>query len=137
MRLRLTIAYDGAGFRGWARQPGERTIEAELLAALGKLYGSVGELVVAGRTDTGVHALAKESLIHDQPAAECCPFEVDPPESETTLGRCPRLDRSGGEGDLREHVRHRRSQCEPHLVHPSNPDRNQHRHKKWERGDGN
>jgi tRNA pseudouridine38-40 synthase len=58
VRLKLTIAYDGAGFRGWARQPGERTIEAELLAALGKLYGSVGELVVAGRTDTGVHALA-------------------------------------------------------------------------------
>ena len=58
MRLKLTIAYDGAGFRGWARQPGERTIEDELRAALEKLYASVGELVVAGRTDTGVHALA-------------------------------------------------------------------------------
>ena len=58
MRLKLTVSYDGAGFRGWARQPGERTIEGELRAGLERLYGSTGELVVAGRTDTGVHALA-------------------------------------------------------------------------------
>jgi tRNA pseudouridine38-40 synthase len=58
VRLKLTVSYDGAGFRGWARQPGERTIEGELRAGLERLYGSTGELVVAGRTDTGVHALA-------------------------------------------------------------------------------
>jgi tRNA pseudouridine38-40 synthase len=58
VRLRLIVSYDGAGFRGWARQPGERTIEGELRAGLERLYGSTGELVVAGRTDTGVHALA-------------------------------------------------------------------------------
>jgi tRNA pseudouridine38-40 synthase len=57
MRLKLTIEYDGTDFRGWARQPGERTIEGELRRALDELY-SAGELVVAGRTDTGVHALA-------------------------------------------------------------------------------
>jgi tRNA pseudouridine38-40 synthase len=57
MRLKLTIEYDGTDFRGWARQPGERTVEGELLRAFGELYGA-GELVVAGRTDTGVHALA-------------------------------------------------------------------------------
>ena len=58
MRLKLTIAYDGTGFRGWARQPGERTVEGELRRALGELYPSVDNLAVAGRTDTGVHALA-------------------------------------------------------------------------------
>jgi tRNA pseudouridine38-40 synthase len=58
MRLKLTIAYDGTGFRGWARQPGERTVEGELRRALGELYADVAELAVAGRTDTGVHALA-------------------------------------------------------------------------------
>lgn len=58
MRLKLTISYDGTGFRGWARQPGERTVEGELRRAFGGLYGVVGELAVAGRTDTGVHALA-------------------------------------------------------------------------------
>ena len=58
MRLKLTIEYDGTGFRGWARQPDERTVEGELRRALGGLYASVEELAVAGRTDTGVHALA-------------------------------------------------------------------------------
>ena len=58
MRLKLTLAYDGTGFRGWARQPGERTVEGELRAALENVYGTFDELAVAGRTDTGVHALA-------------------------------------------------------------------------------
>jgi tRNA pseudouridine38-40 synthase len=58
VRLKLTVAYDGTGFRGFARQPGERTIEGELRRALGELYPSLGELAVAGRTDAGVHALA-------------------------------------------------------------------------------
>ena len=58
MRLKLTVAYDGASFRGWARQPGERTVEAEVRRALAELYESVDELAVAGRTDAGVHALA-------------------------------------------------------------------------------
>ncbi|HEY3922513.1 MAG TPA: tRNA pseudouridine(38-40) synthase TruA [Gaiellaceae bacterium] len=58
MRLKLTVAYDGTSFRGWARQPGERTVEGELLQALEQLYGSPDNLAVAGRTDTGVHALA-------------------------------------------------------------------------------
>ena len=58
MRLKLTLEYDGTGFRGWARQPGERTVEGELRTALEQLYSGFGELAVAGRTDTGVHALA-------------------------------------------------------------------------------
>ena len=57
MNLKLTLAYDGTGFRGWARQPGERTVEGSS-AALETLYGSYERLVVAGRTDTGVHAFA-------------------------------------------------------------------------------
>jgi len=55
--LKLTIEYDGTGFRGWARQPGARTVEGELRRAVGELYGTFNELAVAGRTDTGVHAL--------------------------------------------------------------------------------
>ncbi|HEY0417606.1 MAG TPA: tRNA pseudouridine(38-40) synthase TruA [Gaiellaceae bacterium] len=58
MHVRLTLEYDGTGFRGWARQPGQRTVEGELRRALGELYEGVGALAVAGRTDTGVHALA-------------------------------------------------------------------------------
>jgi tRNA pseudouridine38-40 synthase len=58
VHLKLAVAYDGTGFRGWARQPDERTVEGELRAGLEKLYATVGELTVAGRTDTGVHARA-------------------------------------------------------------------------------
>jgi tRNA pseudouridine38-40 synthase len=58
VRLKLTVAYDGTGFRGFARQPGERTVEGQLRAALGSLYEQLGAFAVAGRTDTGVHALA-------------------------------------------------------------------------------
>jgi tRNA pseudouridine38-40 synthase len=58
VRLKLTVEYDGTGFRGWARQPGERTVEGELRSALERLYGSVEGLAVAGRTDGGVHAQA-------------------------------------------------------------------------------
>jgi tRNA pseudouridine38-40 synthase len=58
VRLKLTVEYDGTAFRGWARQPGERTVEGELRAALEQLYPGFDHLAVAGRTDTGVHALA-------------------------------------------------------------------------------
>jgi tRNA pseudouridine38-40 synthase len=57
VRLKLTVEYDGTDFRGWARQPSERTVEGELRRALAELF-DVGRLAVAGRTDTGVHALA-------------------------------------------------------------------------------
>jgi tRNA pseudouridine38-40 synthase len=58
VRLKLTLEYDGTGFRGWARQPAQRTVEGEVRRALDELYGGVDALAVAGRTDTGVHALA-------------------------------------------------------------------------------
>ena len=57
MRIRLTIEYDGTPFRGWAAQPGQPTVEASLRDALAKTFDSVEHLAVAGRTDTGVHAL--------------------------------------------------------------------------------
>ena len=57
MRLRLTIEYDGTPFRGWAAQPGLPTVEASIRGALAATFASVERLVVAGRTDTGVHAL--------------------------------------------------------------------------------
>jgi tRNA pseudouridine38-40 synthase len=58
VRLKLTVEYDGTGFRGWARQPGERTVEGGIRSALEQIYPGFGELAVAGRTDTGVHAVA-------------------------------------------------------------------------------
>jgi tRNA pseudouridine38-40 synthase len=57
--VRLDIEYDGANFRGWARQPGLRTVQGELEAALATVLREPVELTVAGRTDTGVHALGQ------------------------------------------------------------------------------
>jgi tRNA pseudouridine38-40 synthase len=56
MRLRLTLEYDGTGFRGWAAQPGLRTVEGELRWAVGRVFPEWSQLAVAGRTDAGVHA---------------------------------------------------------------------------------
>jgi len=56
VRIRLDIAYDGTHFRGWARQPGLRTVQGTVEAALARIVGSDVQLVVAGRTDAGVHA---------------------------------------------------------------------------------
>ena len=58
MRLRLTLEYDGTDFHGWAVQPGLRTVEGELRAALDRVFPAWNSLAVAGRTDAGVHALA-------------------------------------------------------------------------------
>jgi tRNA pseudouridine38-40 synthase len=54
--LRLDLEYDGAGFAGWAAQPGLRTVEGVLRDALSMLLREPAELSVAGRTDAGVHA---------------------------------------------------------------------------------
>lgn len=56
MRIRLDIAYDGTHFRGWAKQPALRTVQGSLETALERIVGSPVHLVVAGRTDAGVHA---------------------------------------------------------------------------------
>lgn len=75
VRVRLDIAYEGTGFSGWARQPGRRTVQGELEAALETVLGRYGpppRLVVAGRTDAGVHArgqVAHLDLTQSQVAA--------------------------------------------------------------------
>jgi tRNA pseudouridine38-40 synthase len=56
---RLTIAYHGGRFAGWADQPGQRTVQGELEAALARIVGEPAALTVAGRTDAGVHASAQ------------------------------------------------------------------------------
>jgi tRNA pseudouridine38-40 synthase len=69
VRLRIDLAYDGSAFSGWAAQPGRRTVEGVLAAALGRVLRlpEPPGLTVAGRTDAGVHA--RGQVIHaDVPA---------------------------------------------------------------------
>jgi tRNA pseudouridine38-40 synthase len=54
--VRLDIEYEGGAFKGWAKQPGLRTVQGELEASLAVVLRETVELIVAGRTDTGVHA---------------------------------------------------------------------------------
>ena len=80
VRLRLDLAYDGGAFYGWARQPTLRTVQGELEQALHTILRVSADdpdeplrLTVAGRTDTGVHALH-----------QVCHLDV----GEATLDRC-------------------------------------------------
>lgn len=77
MRLRMDLAYDGGGFKGWARQPGLRTVQGELEGALATaLRLPQVQVVCAGRTDTGVHARGQVTHV-----------DVDPEVLEATAGR--------------------------------------------------
>jgi tRNA pseudouridine38-40 synthase len=76
VRIRIDCAYDGTDFHGWARQLHLRTVQGEIEAAISKILHIHPErgdqpvrLVVAGRTDTGVHA--REQVCHaDIPVCE-------------------------------------------------------------------
>jgi tRNA pseudouridine38-40 synthase len=64
---RLDIAYDGARFAGWARQPDQRTVQGELERALGQILQREVALTVAGRTDRGVHASGQVASYEGRP----------------------------------------------------------------------
>ena len=72
--VRLDIEYDGGAFKGWARQPSQRTVQGELETALATVLREPIELAVAGRTDTGVHALGQVASFETT---------ADPPEDLT------------------------------------------------------
>jgi tRNA pseudouridine38-40 synthase len=54
--LKLIVAYDGAAFDGWQRQPGRRTVQGVMEAHLSAVMGEPVHVTAAGRTDAGCHA---------------------------------------------------------------------------------
>ncbi len=56
VRIRMVVAYDGAGFHGFAAQPGQETVAGALSGALARVARHRVDLTCAGRTDAGVHA---------------------------------------------------------------------------------
>lgn len=87
MRLRIDLAYDGTDFRGWARQPGLRTVQGTLEAALARILGGDPRLVVAGRTDAGVHASAQVAHLDLSEAQERRLLAGRRPEPEALAAR--------------------------------------------------
>ncbi len=67
-RIALGLAYDGASWNGWQTQPGGRTVQDRLEAALASFLDHPVATICAGRTDTGVHAL--EQVVHIDTSAE-------------------------------------------------------------------
>jgi tRNA pseudouridine38-40 synthase len=59
LTIALVIEYDGTDFHGFARQPGQRTIEGTLWEAIARIEGEQLEIFGAGRTDAGVHAIGQ------------------------------------------------------------------------------
>jgi tRNA pseudouridine38-40 synthase len=62
-RIKLTLHYDGSGFHGWQVQPGLRTVQGELDAALSRLADRPIRTIGAGRTDAGVHAVGQVASV--------------------------------------------------------------------------
>ncbi|WP_457253823.1 tRNA pseudouridine synthase A [Pedococcus sp. P5_B7] len=71
LRIRLDLGYDGTDFSGWAAQPGLRTVEGTLSAALTTILRAEApvRLTVAGRTDAGVHARGQVAHFDPDPVA--------------------------------------------------------------------
>lgn len=80
LRLRLDLAYDGTPFAGWARQPGQRTVQGDVEDAIMRVTRLPAvRLTVAGRTDSGVHAIGQVA-------------HVDLPDSTPVGGLARRLN---------------------------------------------
>jgi tRNA pseudouridine38-40 synthase len=102
VRLILTLEYDGTPFRGWAAQPGLPSVEAALRRALEDTFAGVENLAVAGRTDTGVHALGQVVSVD---------VEGGPPAERAAAALNPRLPDEITVGSSKEaptgfHARH-------------------------------
>lgn len=65
MTLKLTLAYDGTGFVGSQRQKNGRSVQEDLESALSRLYGQPTSVELAGRTDSGVHAVGQVASVAD------------------------------------------------------------------------
>lgn len=77
MRTRIDLAYDGTDFKGWARQPGLRTVQETLEDSLATvLRVPAVSVTCAGRTDSGVHA--RGQVVH---------LELDEQELNASIGR--------------------------------------------------
>ena len=72
--FKLTIAYDGTDFHGWQIQKNKPTVQGELASVLRQLTQEDTQLLGAGRTDAGVHALGQVGSFRTQSALSALEF---------------------------------------------------------------
>jgi tRNA pseudouridine38-40 synthase len=104
VRIRLDLAYDGTHFRGWALQPGLRTVQGTLESGLARILGGSPRLVVAGRTDAGVHATGQVAHV-DLDEAQVARLQSRDTESHAAAARLALRMRGvlGGYADVAVH----------------------------------
>jgi tRNA pseudouridine38-40 synthase len=69
--IRLTIAYDGANYVGWQVQPNGPSVQTAVEKAIQKLTGATANVLSAGRTDSGVHALGQVASFQTESSIPC------------------------------------------------------------------
>ena len=74
--LKLTLAYDGTDYVGWQMQTNGRAIQEVLEKAISRLTGEPSKLLVAGRTDSGVHALGQVCSLRTNAPIPCRGFRA-------------------------------------------------------------
>ena len=72
MRVALGVGYRGQAYQGWQSQPGGRTVQDRLEAALAQFAGTPVRTLCAGRTDAGVHAI--NQVVHFDTSVRREPF---------------------------------------------------------------
>jgi tRNA pseudouridine38-40 synthase len=72
--FKLTIAYDGTDFHGWQIQKNKPTVQGEIVSVLRRLTQEDTQLLGAGRTDAGVHALGQVGSFRTQSALSALEF---------------------------------------------------------------
>jgi tRNA pseudouridine38-40 synthase len=115
MTTRLTIEYDGTDFSGWAAQPGKRTVQTELEAALAIVLRRPVSLTVAGRTDAGVHAWAQVASHAGEAASLGSINALLPPDVAVTAS-----ENVAEDFDARHHCTSR-AYCYQVLARPARP----------------
>ena len=93
LRIRLDLSFDGTDFAGWAAQPGRRTVAGTLSDGLAVLFRASVPLVVAGRTDAGVHATGQVAHIDVLEATliGLTPRDLEPTRDAALVGLLRRL----------------------------------------------
>ena len=90
---KLTLEYDGTKYSGWQEQNNARTVAGSLRGAIEDFLGSPIELMGAGRTDAGVHALGQVAHVKLRKSDRRHPHMIPPFCGRSSTNGCRRISR--------------------------------------------